>query len=55
MLRKLYQLIENVGWHPFLRINHQGTYRLPSQQTWQPLANLVATWWTIMVCRSRMF
>jgi hypothetical protein len=37
----LYQLIESVGWHPFLRINHQGTYRLPSQQTWQPLAHLV--------------
>ncbi|HSF73962.1 MAG TPA: hypothetical protein VLA84_09200 [Microcoleus sp.] len=37
----LYQLIKSVGWHPFLRINHQGTYRLPSQQTWQPLADLV--------------
>lgn len=37
----LYQLIKSFGWHPFLRINHQGTYRLPSQQTWQPLADLV--------------
>ena len=37
----LYELIESVGWHPFLRINHQGTYRLPSQQTWRPLASLV--------------
>jgi len=35
------QLIKSVGWHPFLRINHQGTYRLPSQQTWLPLADLV--------------
>jgi len=37
----LYQLIESVGPHPFLRINHQGTYRLPSSETWQPLAHLV--------------
>ncbi|MEG4961796.1 MULTISPECIES: hypothetical protein [unclassified Microcoleus] len=35
------QLIKSVGPHPFLRINHQETYRLPSQQTWQPLADLV--------------
>ncbi|WP_218963855.1 hypothetical protein [Nostoc linckia] len=23
----LYQLIVDAGWHPFLRVNHQGTYR----------------------------
>ena len=50
----LYQLIESVGWHPFLRINHQGTYRLPSQQTWQPLAHLVRqggqSWSAEVVC-----
>jgi hypothetical protein len=39
----LYQLIISVGWHPFLRINHQGTYRVPPQQIWQPLANVVPT------------
>jgi Transposase DDE domain len=39
----LYQLILSVGWHPFWRINHQGTYRVPSQQTWQPLADIVPT------------
>jgi Transposase DDE domain len=37
----LYHLIENVGWHPFLRINHQGCYRVPPQPTWKPLAGLV--------------
>jgi hypothetical protein len=37
----LYHLIEHVGWHPFLRINHQGNYRVPPQPTWQPLAGLV--------------
>lgn len=39
----LYQLIISAGWHPFLRINHQGTYRVPPQQTWQPLVEVVAT------------
>ncbi len=50
----LYQLIKNVGWHPFLRINHQVPYRLPSQQTWQPLADLVRpggqSWSEEVVC-----
>lgn len=39
----LYQLIVSIGWHPFLRINHQGTYRVPPQPTWLPLADVVAT------------
>jgi hypothetical protein len=37
----LYHTIESVGWHPFLRINHQGNYRLLDRQTWQPLAMVV--------------
>lgn len=37
----LYQLITSVGWHPFLRINHQGTDRVPAQEAWQPLAEVV--------------
>lgn len=37
----LYRQIVANQWHPFLRINHQGTYRMPSQQTWQPLAAVV--------------
>jgi len=39
----LYQLIVEAGWHPFLRINHQGTYRLQDHQTWLPLAGVVPT------------
>jgi hypothetical protein len=39
----LYQLIVEAGWHPFLRINHQGTYRLLANQTWRPLSEVVRT------------
>jgi hypothetical protein len=39
----LYQLIVEAGWHPFLRINHQGTYRIPPHHTWHPLAEVVRT------------
>lgn len=39
----LYQLIVEAGWHPFLRINHQGTYRIPPDQTWRSLAGVVRT------------
>lgn len=50
----LYQLIESVGWHPFLRINHQGNYRVPPQPTWQPLAGFVSrpgqSWSGQVVC-----
>lgn len=39
----LYRQICALGWHPFLRINHTGTYRLPSQtQQWFNLNNLLA-------------
>ncbi|MDY6940083.1 MAG: transposase [Cyanobacteriota bacterium] len=37
----LYECIQNAGWHPFLRINHQGTYRLGDQNTWRPLAKSI--------------
>ena len=37
----LYQEIVNLGWHPFLRINHQGQYKLPSSSSWHPLATVV--------------
>lgn len=50
----LYQLIVDVGWHPFLRINHQGTYRVPPHQTWQPLVDVVCapgqSWSGRIVC-----
>ncbi len=37
----LYQKILELGWHPFLRINHQGHYRLQNSSSWQPLATVV--------------
>jgi hypothetical protein len=47
-------MVESVGWHPFLRINHQGTYRLPHQKTWQPLADVVkhpgSSWSGRVIC-----
>lgn len=50
----LYQLIVDAGWHPFLRINHQGTYRVPPHQTWQPLVDVVSapgqSWSGQIVC-----
>jgi hypothetical protein len=50
----LYQIIVEQGWHPFLRINHQGTYRLPPDHTWQPLVDVVSapgqSWSGRVVC-----
>ncbi|MEG3923204.1 transposase [Microcoleus sp. POL10_C6] len=37
----LYHQIVSQGWHPFLRINHQGTYQLDEQTQWQRLADVV--------------
>ncbi len=38
----LYEEIVKLGWHPFLRINHQqGQYQLPNSSLWQPLAKVV--------------
>ena len=38
----LYEEIVELGWHPFLRINHQqGQYRPPDSSLWQPLAQVV--------------
>ena len=36
----LYQEIVNLGWHPFLRINHQGKYKPPNSSDWKPLATV---------------
>jgi len=50
----LYQMIVDARWHPFLRINHQGTYRIPPHDTWQPLADVVRvpgqSWSSRVVC-----
>jgi hypothetical protein len=37
----LYQEITTLGWHPFLRINHQGQYCPKNLSAWQPLAEVV--------------
>lgn len=37
----LYQAITAVGWHPLLRINHQGLFHLPGQQQWLPLDQII--------------
>ena len=38
----LYEEITSLGWHPFLRINHQGKYCSPDSDLWQPLATVVS-------------
>ena len=38
----LFQEIVALGWHPFLRINHQGQYRTWDSDLWQPLATVVS-------------
>ena len=37
----LYREIVALGWHPFLRINHQGYYRPCDSDLWQPLATVL--------------
>ena len=39
----LYQKIVELGWHPFLRINHQGYYRHRGSSSWQPLATVLTS------------
>lgn len=37
----LYQTIVETGWHPFLRINHQGQWHPVAEQEWRPLTEVV--------------
>ena len=37
----LYQEIVDLGWHPFLRINHQNYYCRGDNASWQPRANIL--------------
>ena len=50
----LYHAIQHAGWHPFLRINAGGQYRLATSRTFQPLTNLVSetgqAWCARVVC-----
>lgn len=52
----LYQQIRALGWHPFLRINHQGNFRPLAQDTFRPLSTLLAkvgcAWCGEVVCFS---
>ncbi len=40
--RWLFTTIQALGWHPFLRINRQGHYRLPASPTRRPLTQVVS-------------
>lgn len=40
--RWLFTTIQALGWHPFLRINRQGRYRLPAVPSSHPLAQVVS-------------
>ncbi len=50
----LYQAIQSHGWHPFMRINHQGQVRMPEETPFRPLADLVpqphTTWAGWVTC-----
>ena len=50
----LYQRIIKLGWHPFLRLNQQGTFRIPTQDAFQPLSGLVnakhPSWSGVVAC-----
>jgi hypothetical protein len=37
----LYQAIQERSWHPFLRINRQGQYRVQGQTQFRPLSHLI--------------
>lgn len=39
----LFEEIVALGWHPFLRINHQGQYQSHESSSWQPLAKVVSS------------
>ena len=40
--RWLFTTIQGLGWHPFLRINRQGHYRVPTATTSRPLTQVVS-------------
>ena len=52
--RWLYQQIVQLGWHPYLRINANGKFRLPAAAEWHLLAELVpqvgSSWCGQVIC-----
>ena len=39
----IFEAICSLNWHPFLRINHQGTYQIKGEEEWQSLGSVVPT------------
>ncbi len=39
----LYEAIAQMGWHPFMRINHQGYYRSCHEKQFTPLSKLITS------------
>ncbi len=37
----IFEAISSLNWHPFLRINHQGTYQVKGEEKWLPLRSVV--------------
>jgi hypothetical protein len=50
----LFEAIRVLNWHPFLRINHQGTYQIRGEKEWQFLDTVVEkagmSWAGIVTC-----
>ncbi len=50
----LFEEIRELNWHPFLRINHQGTYQLRGEEEWRCLDTVVAntgmSWSGVVTC-----
>lgn len=50
----LYEQIVQLGWHPYLRINAGGKFRLPGEAQWHPLHELVpqvgSAWCGQVIC-----
>jgi hypothetical protein len=50
----LFEAICDLNWHPFLRINHQGTYQVPGEKQWKSLNQVVQktamSWSGLVTC-----
>ena len=50
----LFEAICDLNWHPFLRINHQGTYQIQGEKQWKSLNQVVEktamSWSGLVTC-----
>jgi hypothetical protein len=50
----IFEEIRALNWHPFLRINHQGTYRIRGEEEWKCLDTVVPktgmSWTGLVTC-----